>query len=94
MSYGGRHGAGQKLDRVRDDLQRLARGLGSRHYPTEQAMTDRVTATARDRRVNTYRRSKTGTDPGHRQTNPDLVVRRDRPRGKRATDGWYALPTN
>lgn len=37
----------KKLDRARDDLDRLTRGLGSRHYPTEQAVTERITAIGR-----------------------------------------------
>ncbi|MET8760650.1 hypothetical protein [Lentzea sp. NPDC004782] len=53
----------KKLDRARDDLERLARGLGSPYYPTEQTVTDRITAIARDRRVKAYLRSETGTDP-------------------------------
>jgi hypothetical protein len=35
----------RKLDR-RDDLGRLVRGLGSRHYPTVEAVTARVNTIA------------------------------------------------
>jgi hypothetical protein len=41
----------KKLGRARDDLQRLERGLGSRHYPTAEKVTARITAIARDRRA-------------------------------------------
>jgi hypothetical protein len=50
----------KKLDRAAGEMDRLTNGLGSRHYPTEQAVTDLVTAIARDRRVKAYLRSKTG----------------------------------
>lgn len=84
----------KKLDRARDDLERLTRGLGSRHYPTEQAVTGRVTAIARDRRVKTYLRSETGTDPATGK--PTLTWWFDQAAldAEAATDGWYALLTN
>jgi transposase len=84
----------KKLDRARDDLDRLTRGLGSRHYPTEQAVTDRVTAVARDRRVKAYLRTQVGTDPGTGK--PTLTWSFDQTAldTEAATDGWYALLTN
>lgn len=84
----------KKLDRARNDLERLTRGLGSRHYPTEQAVTDRVTAIARDRRVKTYLRSETGTDPATGK--PTLTWWFDQAAldAEAASDGWYALLTN
>jgi transposase len=84
----------KKLDRARGDLDRLTRGLGSRHYPTEQAVTDRITAIARDRRVKTYLRSETGTDPVTGK--PTLTWWFDQAAvdTEAATDGWYALLTN
>jgi hypothetical protein len=36
----------RKLDRARDDLQRLTRGLGSRHYPTVDKVQARLAAIA------------------------------------------------
>ena len=74
----------KKLDRARDDLDRLVRGLGSRHYPDPAAVTARVAAIARDRRVGAYLRTDHRHRPGHRQTHPGLVVRpgRDRRRGR------------
>jgi hypothetical protein len=84
----------KKLDRATGDLQRLTRGLGSRHYPSEQAVTDRVTAIAAGRRVKTYLRSQTGTDPATGK--PTLTWRFDQAAvdAEAATDGWYALLTN
>lgn len=61
----------KKLDQARDDLDRLTRGLGSRHYPDPKAVTERITRSAapgasvpiRGR----YRLR-------HRETRPGLVV--------------------
>jgi hypothetical protein len=82
----------KKLDRARDDL--LVRGLGSRHYPDSAAVTARVAAIARDRRVGPYLRTTTGTDPA--TGNPTLVWSFDQTAidAEAATDGWYALLTN
>jgi hypothetical protein len=84
----------KKLDRATGDLERLTRGLGSRHYPTEHAVTDRVTAVARDRRFKAYLRSETGTDPATGK--PTLTWWFDQAAldAEAATDGWYALLTN
>jgi hypothetical protein len=32
----------KKLERATGDLERLTRGLGSRHYPDQQAVTERI----------------------------------------------------
>ncbi|WP_444861110.1 IS1634 family transposase [Actinomadura luzonensis] len=84
----------KKLDRARDDLARLERGLGSRHYPTEQAVADRLAAIGRDRRVGTYLTAQAGTDPATGK--PTLVWHFDQSAidADAATDGWYALLTN
>ncbi|TDB92867.1 IS1634 family transposase [Nonomuraea longispora] len=84
----------KKLERARDDLARLERGLGGRHYPTEQAVTDRVTAIGRARRVTTYLVAVTGTDPATGK--PTLTWNFDQNAidAEAATDGWYALLTN
>ena len=83
----------KKLDRARDDLGRLTRGLGSRHYPTVEAVTARVTTIARERRVGDYLRSSIGTDHNGR---PTLEWHFDQNAldAETATDGWYALLTN
>jgi transposase len=84
----------KKLDRARDDLARLERGLGGRHYPTEQAVTDRVTAIGRARRVSPYLIAETGTDEVTGK--PTLAWHFDTHAldAEAATDGWYALLTN
>ncbi len=84
----------KKLDRARDDLQRLQRGLGSRHYPDEKAVTIRITAIASTRRITTYLRTQTATDPATGK--PTLTWWFDLAAldAETATDGWYALLTN
>ncbi|MBB5779372.1 hypothetical protein HD596_006128 [Nonomuraea jabiensis] len=84
----------KKLARAGEDLARLERGLGSRHYPDEQAVTDRITAIGRARRVSAYLTAVTGTDPGTGK--PTLAWRFDQQvlDAEAATDGWYALLTN
>ena len=83
----------KKLDRARDDLDRLTRGLGSRHYPTAEKVTARVTTIARERRVGDYLRTTIGSDDNGR---PTLQWRFDQQAldAETATDGWYALLTN
>jgi transposase len=84
----------KKLDRARDDLARLERGLGGRHYPTERAVADRITAIGRARRVSAYLNAVTGTDPATGK--PTLTWHFDQNAidAEAATDGWYALLTN
>lgn len=83
----------KKLDRARDDLERLTRGLGSRHYPTVEAVTNRVAAISRGRRVGPYLRTSIGVDPARK---PTLTWSFDQVAldAEAATDGWYALLTN
>ena len=83
----------KKLDRARDDLGRLTRGLGSRHYPTAEAVTARVTTIARERRVGDYLRTTIGTDHNGRPT-LDWHFDQAALDAETATDGWYALLTN
>jgi len=84
----------KKLGRARDDLARLERGLGTRHYPTAEKVNARLTAIAKDRRVGAYLRTQTGTDPTTGK--PILVWSFDQAAidAEVATDGWYALLTN
>lgn len=84
----------KKLDRATDDLQRLQRGLGSRHYPDEKAVTARITAIASTRRVTAYLRTQTGTDPTTGKPTLAWWFDQDALDTKTATDGWYALLTN
>ena len=83
----------KKLDRARDDLGRLSRGLGSRHYPTAEAVTTRVNTIARQRRAGDYLRTTIGTDHNGRPT-LDWHFDQDTIDAEAATDGWYALLTN
>jgi len=83
----------KKLARATDDLERLGRGLGGRHYPTVKEVTERATAIARERRVKAYLRIEVGTDGARK---PTLVWHFDADAlgAEAATDGWYALLTN
>jgi transposase len=83
----------KKLDRARDDLGRLVRGLGSRHYPTVEAVTARVNTIARERRVGDYLRTTIGTDHNARPT-LDWHFDQAALDTETATDGWYALLSN
>jgi transposase len=84
----------RKLDRARDDLQRLTRGLGSRHYPTVDKVQARLAAIAKARRVAGLLRAEVGTDLATGK--PTLAWRFDPAAlaAEQATDGWYALLTN
>lgn len=87
------HARAKKLDRARDDLGRLERGLGSRHYPDAQAVNARLAQIARDRRVGAYLRTSVGTDE---RAKPTLAWHFDDAAlaAEATTDGWYALLTN
>jgi transposase len=83
----------KKLARAAEDLGRLGRGLGGRHYPNAKAVEERVAAIARERRVKAYLRTDVGTETAGK---PTLAWHFDD--GALATeaacDGWYALLTN
>jgi transposase len=87
------HARAKKLDRARDDLGRLERGLGGRHYPDAEAVTARVAQISRDRRVGAYLRASVSAGEGGK---PTLAWRFDQAAldAEAATDGWYALLTN
>jgi hypothetical protein len=53
----------KKLARARDDLDRLARGLGGRFYPDEKAVTGRLQQITVSRKVGPYLRYTAGTAP-------------------------------
>jgi transposase len=84
----------RKLDRARDDLERLTRGLGSRHYPTADKVQARLAVIARSRRVAGLLRAQVGVDQATGK--PTLVWHFDQAALAReqATDGWYGLLTN
>src|SRR5215211_5460769 len=83
----------RKLDRATGDLERLTRGLGSRHYPDAAAVQARLAAIARSRRVAALLRAEVGTDQAGK---PTLAWWFDQAAlaTEQATDGWYALLTN
>ena len=84
----------RKLERATDDLRRLARGLGGRHYPTVDKVQARLAAIAQARRVTGLLRAEVGTDPATGK--PTLAWWFDQAALAReqATDGWYGLLTN
>jgi hypothetical protein len=84
----------RKLERARDDLGRLQRGLGSRHYPDPDAVTARVRAITTSRKLAGVLQAEAGTDPATGK--PTLSWHFDQAalQAQAATDGWYALLTN
>src|SRR6266567_2103895 len=84
----------RKLDRARDDLDRLTRGLGSRHYPDEAAVRNRLAVIGKTRRVAGYLTTTTGTDPGTGKPTLQWACDQAALEAESATDGWYALLTN
>ncbi len=89
-----RNARAKKLERARDDLERLGRGLGGRYYRNEAQVTDRIAVIASKRRVTAYLRSTVGSDPTG--SKPTLSWQFDQAAidAEAATDGWYALLTN
>jgi transposase len=87
------HARAKKLARARGDLDRLVRGLGSRHYNTVEKVAARITTIAHTRRVGDYLHTTAGTDHNRR---PTLQWHFDQAAldAEAATDGWYALLTN
>jgi Domain of unknown function (DUF4277) len=84
----------RKLDRARDDLERLTRGLGSRHYPTIDKVQARLAAIARSRRVAGLLRAQIGTDPATGKPTLTWWFDQTALAAEAATDGWYGLLTN
>jgi hypothetical protein len=82
----------RKLARARQDLDRLTRALGTRHYPDAAAVTARVNVISRQRRVGGSLRTSIGTNEGGK---PTLSWEFDQAAidAEAAGDGWYALLT-
>lgn len=83
----------KKLDRARQDLEALGRGLGGRHYPTVDKVQTRLTTIASKRRVGDYLRTEVGLDDAGKPTlawhfDDDALA------AEAAGDGWYCLLTN
>jgi transposase len=87
------HARDKKLDRARDDLARLERGLGSRHYPDVAAVDARIAQIGRERKVKAYLTATVAATEGGK---PALQWSFDQTAidAEAATDGWYALLSN
>jgi transposase len=83
----------KKLDRAREDLESLTRGLGSRHYPSAEKVSARLAVIAAKRRVGDYLVATVGTDD---DAKPTLEWHFDQAAldHEAGTDGWYCLLTN
>lgn len=84
----------KKLHRATDDLNRLTRGLGSRHYPDQQTVTARLAEIARTRRVGAYLRTQVDTDPTTGKPTLHWSFDQAALDTEATADGWYALLTN
>ena len=84
----------KKLDRARDDLARLTRALGSRHYPDAAAVEARLATIGKTRRVAAYLRATAGTDPDTGKPTLNWDFDQQTIDAEAAGDGWYALLTN
>jgi transposase len=84
----------KKLDRAREDLQRVQRGLGGWHYRTQARVAERVAAIARDRKVTGLLRAKVGTDPATGKPTLSWAFDQAALQAEQASDGWYGLLTN
>jgi transposase len=83
----------RKLERARQDLDRLTHALGTRHYRDQASVTARINVISRQRRVGAYLRTAIGTDEGGK---PTLSWKFDQAAidADAAGDGWYALLTD
>jgi transposase len=84
----------KKLDRARADLERVQRGLGSRHYRTPEQVRQRVQIIARQRKVTALLHAEVGTDPATAKPTLSWSFDQAALQAEQATDGWYGLLTN
>ena len=84
----------RKLDQARDDLTRLQRGLGSRHYLDVASVTARIAAISRARRASALLTTTVGTDPTTGKPTLDWTFDEQALAAEAALDGWHALLTN
>lgn len=77
----------KKLNRARDDLARLGRGLGGRYYPSVTEVNERLAGIAAKRRVKAYLISEVSVDEAGK---PTLARSFDQAAidTEAATDGW------
>jgi transposase len=87
------HNRAKKLERAREDLDKLVRLAGSRYYPNGDAVTAKVADIARARRVKAYLRT---TITVNSDGLPHLAWHFDQAAidAEAAADGWYSLITN
>jgi transposase len=83
----------KKLARAREDIESLARGLGSRHYPSVEKVRARLALIAAKRHVGDYLVATVGEND---DAKPTLEWHFDQGAldHEAATDGWYCLLTN
>lgn len=84
----------KKLDRAREELQRVQRGLGGPHYRTPARVAERVAAIAAIRKVTAYLHAEVGTDPATGKPTLSWSFDQAALDAEAATDGWYGLLTN
>jgi hypothetical protein len=84
----------KKLDRARDELERVRRGLGGPHYRTPAKVAERVATIAASRKVTAFLRAQAGTDPATGKPTLSWSFDQAALDAEQATDGWYGLVTN
>jgi hypothetical protein len=82
-----------KLDRARNDLDKLVRTAGTRYHPDRAAVSARIDAITRKRRIGAYLTTTITVDDTGK---PSLTwsFNKEALDAEAATDGWYALLTN
>lgn len=88
-----RHARDKKLARARADLQRMQRGLGSRHYNSAEKVTARLAVIAASRHVGGCLRAAVTAGPAGKPA-LDWHSGQAAIDAEAATDGWYALTAN
>jgi transposase len=83
----------RKLERAREDLEKLSAGIGGGYYRTRDKVAARLGVIATKRRVTAYLRTELTEDETGK---PVLAWHFDRDAldAEAAVDGWYALITN